>query len=244
MKFKGIKTLKSAKRSKKNRSLSCSNITFEDIIPQLTSIDFPSYLGKHTTLILSYVSKSCHNLVHKYICDNYIFYLSNKLLKNGIRIYLEMHKVLIQENLTRWPMQVTHLLIGDQYNTPVSNLPNTISHLETGHLFNQPIYSFPSFLTHLKLGNSFNQPLYNLPSTLTHLDIGDKFYRNVESLPEKITHLSIGWGFYMPFHNLPSRLVSLKIKDPRQIVETQQRNSRRRHNTLTRALATVIAVFS
>jgi len=172
---------------------------------------------------MSRVSLSCHQLVHKYICEHFTFLLWNTIVYADIRVYVEMRRVLVQEMLGKWPKQVTHIIIGDEFKEPVINLPSTVTTLETSPLFNQPIHSLPPRLTHLILGNSFNQPLHNLPQTLTYLDIGNKFYRNVDALPAKITHLNIGYGFYMPFQCLPPKLQILRIKDQNNFGDKQQK---------------------
>jgi len=180
---------------------------------------------------MSRVSRSCHQLAHKYICEHFTFFLWNTITYADIRVYLGMRRVLVQEMLEKWPNHVTHIIIGDEFNEPVINLPPTVTTIETCPLFNQPIHSFPPHLTHLILGNSFNQPLHNLPQTLTYLDIGNKFYSKEEASPAKITHLNIGYGFYLPFQYLPPKLQMLQIKDERNIDGKQQklpRNKRKK----------------
>jgi FNIP Repeat len=83
---------------------------------------------------------------------------------------------------------LTHLILGENFNQPVDNLPSTLTYLTTGHAFNQPVDKLPPTLTHLKTGHTFNQPVDKLPPTLTHLKTGiESINQLINSHPHSFT---------------------------------------------------------
>lgn len=58
------------------------------------------------------------------------------------------------------------LILGQQFNEPIDDLPNSLKYLEIGNKFNHPLAYLPPQLTHLWIGNAFDSSI-NLPSLVT-----------------------------------------------------------------------------
>ena len=71
--------------------------------------------------------------------------------------------------------KLKYLYLGNSYNVPLPNLPDSLEHLEIGNYFNQIIVNLPKNLIYLKLGNLYDHTLNHLPDSLKHLEIGDNF---------------------------------------------------------------------
>ncbi len=101
--------------------------------------------------------------------------------------------------------------MGDSFNQPIDNLPNTLTLLKLGYSFNQSIDNLPNTIKELTLGKNFNQPIDDLPNSLTHLTIGEYYNSPIDNLPNSLTHLTLGNKFNQPINNLPNSLTHLII---------------------------------
>jgi hypothetical protein len=110
-----------------------------------------------------------------------------------------------------WPLRLTHLTFGWNFNQPVYHLPSSLTHLEFRGNFNHPVDRLPSSLTHIKFGWMFNQPVNHLPSSLTHLEFRGNFNPPVNHLPSSLTHLTLGYYFNHPVDRLPASLTHLTL---------------------------------
>jgi hypothetical protein len=77
------------------------------------------------------------------------------------------------------------LRLGEYFNQPIDNLPNSITHLELGLRFNQSIDNLPNSITYLKLGSKFNKPINNLPNSIIGIYV---MYKNQFNLLPKKYH--------------------------------------------------------
>lgn len=117
------------------------------------------------------------------------------------------------QKIDNLPKTLTHLTLGDCFDKSVNKLPESLTHLIIGDSFNNSVDKLPELLTHLTLGRNFNnQSVDSLPKKLTHLTLGDYFGQTVDNLPESLTYLSLGSNFDQQVDHLPDGLKCLNLK--------------------------------
>jgi hypothetical protein len=81
--------------------------------------------------------------------------------------------------------------LGNQYNFPINNFPDSIEKLILENNFNHPILNLPAKLKKLVLSNNFNFPInhLNFPSSLKKIYFGSDFSNQIPVLPPD-------WGFF------------------------------------------------
>ncbi len=116
-------------------------------------------------------------------------------------------------NNSNYVCGLKYLYLGDMYNQPINNLPNTIEYLQLGKNFNNPIDNLPESLISLSFSknSNFNCPVDNLPNNLTFLQFEDEFNCKIDNLPNKLSVLYIGHNFNQPIDNLPDSIIDLKL---------------------------------
>ena len=86
------------------------------------------------------------------------------------------------------------LRLGENYNLPLLNLPNSLQHLKftSESDYNHPLNNLSMGLICLQLGKWFNHTLDYLPNSITHLYLNSNYNNDITNIPNSITHLSIG----------------------------------------------------
>ncbi len=85
----------------------------------------------------------------------------------------------LDENIIKEISKYKHLTLGDDFNQPIDNLPNSITHLTFGSYFNQSVDNLPNSITNLKLGISFNQLVKKLPNSIQEIEIRGFLQKNL-----------------------------------------------------------------
>ncbi len=132
------------------------------------------------------------------------------------------------------PINLIYLKLGDEYNKPLINLPNSLEELVLGKKFGNitdSLYklskkkcniireknkiinldNLPINLRKLKIDNYFNKTINNLPDSLTELEIGFSFNQKIEKFPNSLKILNLGDSFDQSLDNLPHGLEILKV---------------------------------
>jgi hypothetical protein len=106
--------------------------------------------------------------------------------------------------------------MGHKFNQPISRsiLPTNLTHLILGYDFNQPITSLPDSLESLTIGHNYKHPICsdinNLPVNLKHLNINSS-YEFINDIPEQIEQLAININNYNIINNFPAGLKKLIV---------------------------------
>lgn len=103
------------------------------------------------------------------------------------------------------PEGIEHIVFGKEFNQPVDNLPKTVTHLYFGRNFNQSVDKLPENLIFLHLGYDFDRCIDNFPKGLKYLSIFDRFNKQIKTFPESIIYLSLGPRYHQSI-TLPKSL--------------------------------------
>lgn len=107
---------------------------------------------------------------------------------------------------------LTRLVLSDDFNHSLDNLPLRLQELQTGKSFNKPVENLPPSLLKLIFGDLFDQSVDNLPENLERLTLGLNFNNKIDHLP-KLSYLKIASNhFNQSLDHLPSSLVYLNFK--------------------------------
>jgi len=167
---------------------------------------------KHISLIdndLTNLTKLKHLTLHNYIhLDNLPITLTKLTLYDSgynnntfalSRFYNLRYLVIgneIDVSLNDIPKYLTHLTVGNNFNYPIDNLPNSLTYLSIGNGFNHPIDKLPKYLVYLKLGDEFNRPFNIFPQHLKTLIVGNKFDHSLNHIISKtLRYLTLGRDF-------------------------------------------------
>jgi hypothetical protein len=87
-----------------------------------------------------------------------------------------------------WPVSLTSLTFGTDFNKSTGILPDSLVRLQFGHSFNQQIQKLPNSLVDLVFGFFFNQQIDHLvwPNNLTNLTVWKNFQHSTKSIPKRI----------------------------------------------------------
>lgn len=111
---------------------------------------------------------------------------------------------------------LTHLIIGDEYNYPLDNLPQTLTYLVFTNYskFSHPLNNLPISLIYLKFDYyvKFSHPFNNLPQSLKYLKLND-FNQPINNLPKSLIYLELDYEFNQPIDNLPQSLLYLILSN-------------------------------
>jgi hypothetical protein len=100
------------------------------------------------------------------------------IFDNNFNKQLDNYNKIIEDN------NITHLILGSNFNQPIDKLPNSIKYLKLKGRFNQSIDNLPNSITHLTLEYNFNQCIDNLPLRLKEIDI--KYCKFKKSIKERL----------------------------------------------------------
>jgi hypothetical protein len=185
-----------------------------DNVETITTIIFSNYANIVHSLIDDHIKSldilSHGELIHQDVLTDsnndkdYMEYLSGRTL-----VYGNFNKS-IDKVGTLFP-QLTRLVLSNNFNQLIDNLPPELIFLSLDYNFNHPIDNLPLKLTYLTLNTHFNQIVDNLPNNLTHLILGTYFNHPIDNLPHSLTHLTLCHYFNQTVDNLPSSLIYLRF---------------------------------
>jgi hypothetical protein len=182
-------------------SIRCKTIKFLDKVEQIDSNDPNSKSFELTK------SHCCYcNSYHKSIFNQSINLIQCLELKS---IYFghSFNQPVSKDNL---PM-IEILVLGNDFNYSIDNIPKTIKILELGNNFNQPINCLPFNLEKLKFGDNFNQKLNCLPDGLKYIELGNFYNHPIKNFPTGLEEFVQGDNFSQLINNLPKDLRKIKF---------------------------------
>lgn len=106
------------------------------------------------------------------------------------------------------------LILSNQFNKKIKNLPKSILILSTGCLFNNYLDNLHSLLTKLELKVKFNKNIYFLPNSLIDLKFGIEFNKKIDGLPNSILYLRTSSKYNREKTKFSNKLRSLIIPNP------------------------------
>ncbi len=93
--------------------------------------------------------------------------------------------------LNNLPENLKRLKIGFKFNQEIEFLPE-VTYLNLGNNFNKPISNLPNSIESLYLGDEFNLPIDNLPKNIKKLCIRCRYFdQYIDNLPDSIKYLKI-----------------------------------------------------
>ena len=124
---------------------------------------------------------------------------------------------------------LTTLILGNEFNQPISYYPETLQILHFGNNFNQQLENLPYALQEIKVGLNYKQSLDALPLNLKRIYINSENFNddfdfskytkltklafgkycphnqklNLLNLPANIEYIKFGWNFNQEINNLP-----------------------------------------
>jgi hypothetical protein len=181
----------------------CKILYKDDLYKDLYKDDDRTTLVNNVCDFSNNISKF-YELLDMYNYDS-LLYLNTIEKYNGI-ISDDNLKLISEHNV---------LIIGDNYNVKLDNLPNNIKLIviNCDKPYIHPLHNLPNNLEHLIFNTPYNQLLDYLPYGLKTLEIND--YCNVElnNLPSSLKKLSISGRYNKPFINLPEDLEILILSE-------------------------------
>ena len=118
------------------------------------------------------------------------------------------------------PSCVKFIKFGKQFDKPITNvlgdeakccLHNNIIAIKFGEHYNQVSDNLPKYLYSLTFGWFFNQPIKILPLNLQYLEFGFNFNQKLDNLPTELKYLTLGFNFDKSIDTIPGSVVRLTI---------------------------------
>ena len=118
------------------------------------------------------------------------------------------------------PSCIKFIKFGKLFNKPITNifgnkakcyLHNNIIAIKFGECYNQISDNLPKFLYSLTFGWFFNQPITTLPIKLEYLELGFNFNQKLDDLPSNLRYLTLGFNFNKSLDVIPDSIIRLTI---------------------------------
>ncbi len=147
----------------------------------------------------------------------------------------DLEELVISSKMFNYPVNnlptgLKKLTLGFTFNQEVEFLPG-LTYLKLGNEFNKPLDNLPNTLESLFLGDEFNNFIDNLPNKLKKLSIQSTvFNKSIDKIPDSIKYLKIGHdcsnNFKQRIHKLPKSLEIIEIYNKRFLIdETNKYNN-------------------
>ena len=119
-----------------------------------------------------------------------------------------------ERDCKNWPQSLTTLLLSNNFNSPIEQLPNHIEYLYLGNQFNQSIDKLPEKLKKLRMHTiRFDYSFDNLPTGLEELKFTcrNKHMCRFDNLPSKLNYLRIRTPSIFVLDCLPNQIKKLDL---------------------------------
>jgi hypothetical protein len=168
----------------------------QSITSLILNIKFNNFIGKMLDN-LTQLSRLIFNYKYDKPIDTVNFPLTLTYISFGCNF---------NQSVNNLPCDLKYLLFGRKFNELVDNLPCNLMYLRFSYYFNCTVDNLSCNLIYLEFGNDFNKSVDNLPSNLKYLNFGNNFNESVDNLPCSLTHLEFNKDFDKSIDNLPDSI--------------------------------------
>jgi hypothetical protein len=113
-----------------------------------------------------------------------------------------------------FPKNLEQLILPDNYNEIVDNLPDTITHLHLGNIFDKKITKLPNCLKYIIFSNNYNNDILCLNSikhTLQYVELGLNYNLLIHNVFTNILELVVNINYTHHYNYLPKQLKRLSV---------------------------------
>jgi hypothetical protein len=163
-----------------------------------------------------YYNKHFINELDKSICDTLIFMNNSFSCIRTIGILpinittLDLSNTSIINQIPCFPQMLVKLILPQNYNCQLINLPETLEYLYLGSHFNQEVNNLNTGLKTLIINSNYNHQLDNLPINLENLEFF-QFNLPLDYLPYNLKQIKLGFNFNQSIDNFPDSLETINL---------------------------------